>query len=149
MAVDNNKDRRIPPHAVLAALLGLSLLFMLECSAESSPKAGMEITGTVTDYQNNAPAKGIEVKLYTYHPNPVLEYLPPTGHIMGTDITNEEGRFKLNVGSDLLARLEKQGYNRVVVFVAPGISGFKVIDLADGAITVDLVTGAPAPAGMK
>ncbi len=149
MTVDNNKDKRIRLHTILAVLLGFSLLFMLGCSAESSPKAAMEITGTVTNYQNNAPAKGIEVKLYTYHANPVLEYLPPTGHIIGTDITNEEGRFKHKVGSELLVKLEKQGYNKVVVFVAPGISGFKVIDLADRAVEVNLVIGAPAPAGMK
>ena len=57
MTVANNKDKRITLDAILAVLLGLSLLFMLECSAESSPKAGMEITGTVTDSRIMLPQK--------------------------------------------------------------------------------------------
>jgi hypothetical protein len=116
---------------------------------EASTKKTLNITGVVTDYQSNAPAKSIEVKLYTFHQNPVLEYLPPTGHILDTDITNEEGKFQLLVNADLFRKLEQLSYKKLVVFVAPGISGFKVIDLSNGTIGVDLVTGAPAPAGMK
>lgn len=143
------KAKRITLHLLFAILLGLSVVFMFGCSTKSSPETGLNITGVVTNYQNNAPAKGIEVKLYTYHPNPVLEYLPPTGHVIGTDITNEEGKYRLNVDADLFRKLENQGYSKVVVFVAPGISGFRVIDLTDGTIVVDLVTGAPAPSGTK
>lgn len=145
------KDRcnRIAVHIVLAILLGLCLMSALACSTKLSAKASIEITGVVTNYQDNTLAKGIEVRLYSYHPNPVLEYLPPTGHILDTEFTNEEGKFKFEVGSDLLVKLEKQGYHEVVVYVAPGISGFQVIDLADRIPIVNLAIGAPAPAGMK
>jgi hypothetical protein len=144
--MNNDNNRVTAIHVVLAVLLGFSLISASACTGRSSTKAGIEINGTVTDYRNNVPAKDIEVKLYTYHPEPVLEYLPPTGHILNTDITDEDGKYKFEVDSDLLMKLEKQGYSKLVVYVAPGLSGFKVIDLVDGTrIVVDVVTGAPAP----
>jgi len=144
------RDRAIMLRLVITMLLGVSVTAVSGYSCKSSPKAGMEINGSVIDYQTNAPAKGVEVKLYTYHMNPVLPYLPPTGHILNTDITGEGGKYKLEVSTDLMMKLEEQGYSRVVVYVAPGISGFKVVDLADGTVTtVDLAIGAPAPSAVK
>lgn len=148
--MDNNKYRAIAIHLVLAVLLGFSLMLALACSNKSSPKEGMEINGAVTDYRDNAPAKGVEVRLYTYHLNPVIQYLPPTGHILNTAITDEEGKYKLEISPDLLIKLEEQGYSKVVVYVAQGMSGFRVVDVADGTIiVVDLVIGSPAPSAAK
>jgi len=141
--------KRVTFHRLLTIVLGLTLVFSFGCSTKPSPKTGMDIVGLVTEYQGGVPAKGIEVKLYTYHPNPLIEYLPPTGHVIDSDTTTEEGKYRLQVDTDLFRRLEELGYNKLVVFVAPGISGFKIIDLAEGIVEVDLITGAPAPAGTK
>jgi len=126
-----------------------SLFLTFGCSTNPAPQKPLIITGVVTDYQNNAPARNIEVQLYTYHPNPLIEYLPPTGHIIDSVFTTEQGKYQLQVDADLFARLEKLGYDKLVVFVAQGISGFKVINLSDGTVEVNLITGAPAPAGTK
>jgi len=107
----------------------------------------MSITGTVTEYKSGAPASGTEVELYTHHPNPRLEYLPPTGHVIGSDITNEDGKYWIEVDVDFFKKLAEVGYNKLVVFVTPGIGGWKVVDLVEGIIDVDLVIGAPAPCG--
>jgi hypothetical protein len=107
----------------------------------------MTITGVVTHYESGAAVSGIEVKLYTYHPNPVLEYLPPTGHVIESDITTGQGNYQFEVNADLFQELIELDYSKLVVFVAPGGGGWKVIDLAEGTIEADLVTGAPAPSG--
>ena len=132
-----------------AILTCLALLLPGSIGCGAPPALGniMTITGIVTDYETGAPASGIEVGLYTYHPHPVLEYLPPTGHIIGSDITTEEGKYQIEVDADLFQSLAELDYNKLVVFVAPGIGGFKVIDLAQRTIAVDLVSGAPAPSG--
>jgi len=140
------------PRLVRAISISLALLLMgcFGCKGEvvlPSPGGGMSITGTVTEHKSGAPASGIEVKLYTYHPNPVLGYLPPTGHVIGSDITTEQGEYQIEVNAGLFQRLMELDYNKLVVFVAPGVGGFEVIDLAEGTIEVDLVTGAPAPSG--
>jgi hypothetical protein len=132
---------------VIIACLVLLLLGGVGCGTPSALENTMTVTGVVTDYETGVPVSSIEVKLYTYHPNPVLEYLPPTGHVIGSDITTEEGEYRIEVNADLFQRLKELDYNKLVVFVAPGIEGFKVIDLARGVVTVDLVSGAPAPSG--
>ena len=125
------------------------LLFMFGCSANPAPQNLLVITGVVTDYQSKALAKNIEVQLYTYHPNPIIEYLPPTGHVIDSVFTTEEGKYRLQVDANLFVRLQKLGYDKLVVFVGPAGSGFKVINLRDGTVEVNLITGAPAPAGTK
>ena len=149
VTIEKYKAGTITLKLLLVILLGLFLVFIFGCSIKSSLNTGLTITGVVTNYLDNTPAKSIEVKLYTYHPDPVLEYLPPTGHILNTAVTNEEGKYQLSIDTDLFQKLENQDYNKVVVFVAQGISGFKVIDLADETISVDLVIGAPAPSTTK
>jgi len=139
----------------LLRLVGAGLISLLMVTASSigcgkempplSPESPMTVTGIVTEYESGATAGGIEVKLFTYHPNPRLEYLPPTGHVIGSDITTEEGKYRIEVGTDLLQKLVELGYDKLVVFVASGVGGWKVIDLAGGTIEVDLVTGAPVP----
>jgi len=106
----------------------------------------MMITGVVTA-PSGTPENGVEVKLFTYHLNPVLEYLPPTGHVINSTLTTGEGRYQMEVNPDLLQKLLKLGYNKLVVYVAPGTGGFRVVDLAACSVEVNLVTGGPAPAG--
>jgi len=133
---------------LIIACLALLLLGGIGCGAEvvpPSPGSSMTIIGVVTDYKSEVPVSNIEVRLYTYHPHPVFEYLPPTGHVIGSDITTAEGKYRLEVNADLFQSLKKLDYNKLVVFVAPGIDGFKVVDLARVAVAVDLVTGAPVP----
>jgi hypothetical protein len=125
------------------------LLFTVGCSSQPSPQKTLSIFGVVTYYQTDTPARDIEVKLYTYHLNPLIEYLPPIGHILNTDITDEAGRYRLEVDVDLFNKLEKLNYQKLVVFVAQGISGFKIIDLSSGTKEVNLVNDAPAPASVK
>jgi hypothetical protein len=139
--------RLIIPAGAILTCLALLLLGSIGCGAPPALGNIMTITGIVTDYESEVPVNSIEVGLYTYHPNPVLEYLPPTGHIIGADITTEEGKYQIEVNADLFQSLAELDYNKLVVFVAPGIGGFKVIDLAQRAIAVDLVSGAPAPSG--
>lgn len=135
--------------AVLTCLI-LLLAWCVGCTGEvtpPSPESTMTITGVVTDYESGATVGGVEVKLYTYHPNPRLEYLPPTGHLIGSDITNEDGKYRIEVDVDLFKRLAELGYNKLVVLVTPGVGGWKVVDLVEGTIDVDLVIGTPAPCG--
>jgi len=135
--------------AVLTCLI-LLLAWCVGCTGEvtpPSPESTMTITGVVTDYESGATVGGVEVKLYTYHPNPLFEYLPPTGHLIGSDITNEDGKYRIEVDVDLFKRLAELGYNKLVVLVTPGVGGWKVVDLVEGTIDVDLVIGTPAPCG--
>jgi hypothetical protein len=129
----------------IVACLALFLLGGIGCGTPPSPESSMTVTGVVTDYEGGVPASNIEVRLYTYHLNPVLEYLPPTGHAIGADISTEEGKYRIEVDADLFQKLKELHYNKLVVFVAPGIGGFKVIDFARGTTAVNLVSGAPAP----
>jgi hypothetical protein len=129
---------------------GCLLLGLGVCSSMARPGSDMVISGTVVSDGTVSELEGWPIIVYEYlRPPSQLQHVVPIGRELTRTACDPNGRYEVRLN---VQELMSRNISRVVVYASPNPvsgTGWRILDLLEGAFTVDLAASQlpPLPGG--